>query len=112
MAEQTRKERNREKQQFWATHIDSWKISGLRQVDYIRQNDLSRHRFTYWKRKLDKKVDSVTFVPIPGKTIRPQAYHNNQGCLKLNIGGTYQIEIGDGFSPDTLSTLIRTLDKI
>ena len=112
MAEQTRKERNREKQQFWATHIDSWKISGLRQVDYIRQNDLSRHRFTYWKRKLDKKVNPVTFVPIPGKAIRPQIHHNNQEHLKLNIDSSYQIEIGDGFSPDTLSILIRTLGKI
>lgn len=112
MAEQTRKERNREKQQFWATHIDSWKISGLRQVDYIRQNDLSRHRFTYWKRKLDKKEDPVTFIPIPGKAIRSQVPNNEQGCLKLNIGSTYQVEISDGFSPDTLSTLIRILGKI
>ena len=112
MAEPTRNRRNREKERYWSKHIESWKDSGLRQVEYCRQKDLSRTRFTYWKCKLTKKAGPVTFIPIPGKTIRPQAYHNNQGCLKLNIGGTYQIEIGDGFSPDTLSTLIRTLGKV
>jgi len=112
MAEQTRKERNREKEQFWSTHMESWKESGLRQVDYCRQKDLSRTRFTYWKCKLTKKAGSVTFVQMPGKAIRSQRHPKNQGSLKLNINSTYQIEIGDGFSPDTLSTLIRTLGKI
>jgi len=112
MAEQTREEKNREKQEFWSSHIESWKDSGLKQVEYCRQNNLIRHRFTYWKCKLHKKIEPLSFVPIPGNTIRSQININNQASLKLNINSTYQIEVGDGFSPDTLSILVRTLGSI
>ena len=110
--EQTREEKNREKQEFWACHIESWKESGLKQIDYCRQNNLSRHRFTYWNCKLNKKIEPLAFVPIGGNTVRRGIQLNNQATLKLNIGGTYQIEIVDGFCPDTLSTLIHTLGRI
>ena len=112
MAEQPREEKNRKKQEFWSSHIESWKGSGLKQIDYCRENNLSRHRFTYWKCKLNKKIEPLTFIPIPGNTIRSQIDLNNQATLKLNIGGSYQIEIGDGFSSETLSSLIRTLGRI
>lgn len=112
MTEQTREDKNREKQEFWASHIESWKGSGLKQVEYCRHHNLIRHRFTYWKCKLYKKIEPLAFVPIPGNAIRSQIHSNNQASLKLNIGGVYQIEIGDGFSPDTLSNLVRTLGSI
>jgi len=112
MAEQTREERTREKRQFWSSHIESWKDSGLKQIDYCRENNLSRQRFTYWKCKLHKKTEPLVFVPISGNAIRSQINLNNQAPLKLDIGGIYQIEIGDGFSSDTLSSLIRTLGRI
>ena len=96
MAKQTSEERNREKQQLWKSHIDSWKSSGLKQVEYCRKNDLSRFQFTYWKRKHNKKVDPVTFVPVLDKSDHSQIFFNNKIPIKL-ITGSYQIEIGDGF---------------
>lgn len=112
MAEQTRKERNGGKQRVWTSHINAWKSSGLTQAKYCRQKDLIRHQFTYWKCKLEKKVDPITFVPIMGKPVRSQTPQNHQAPIKLIIDSMYQIEIGDGFSPGTLSTLIRTLDRL
>ena len=111
MAEQTRKERNEEKQRVWTSHINAWKSSGLTQTEYCRQKELSRCQFTYWKCKLVKKSAPVTFVPIMEQSVRSQIPHNNQAPIKLIID-TYQIEIGDGFSPGTLSTLIRTLGRL
>jgi hypothetical protein len=109
MAEQNRKERNREKRRAWAAHIEAWKSSNLSQVEYCRQKDLSRPQFTYWKCKLRKKADPVSFVPILGASFRSQIQRNHSAPIKLIIDNRYQIEIGEGFSPDTLSTLIRTL---
>jgi hypothetical protein len=109
MAEQSRKERNRKKQRIWAAHIEGWKSSNLSQVEYCRQKDLSRPQFTYWKCKLRKKADPVSFVPVLGTSFRSQIHRNHSAPLKLIIDNRYQIEIGEGFSPDTLSTLIRTL---
>ena len=110
MAEQSWKERNMEKQRVWTSHIEAWKSSGLSQVEYCRQNDVSRVQFTYWKCKLDKKTDPVTFVPVLEKALlSPEGTLNHQAPIKLIIDRRYQVEIGDGFSPVTLSTLIRTL---
>lgn len=59
MAEQSRKEQNREKRRTWTAHIEAWKNSDLSQVEYCREKNLSRHQFTYWNCKLKKK-DPVT----------------------------------------------------
>ena len=108
MAEQSWKERNREKRRSWTGHIEAWKNSGLSQVEYCREKNLSRHRFTYWNCKLRKK-DAVTFVPILGSALCSQGLGRDQAPIKLIIDSRYQVEIGDGFSSATLSTLIRTL---
>ena len=112
MAETTWKEQKREKRRVWTSHIKSWQSSGLSQVEYCRQNDLSRVQFTYWKCKLDKQKDPVTFVPLLGKPLQSDRPYNHQAPLKLIINSRYKIEVGDGFSPATLSTLIRTFDRL
>jgi len=111
MTEQTRAERNRESRETWTSHVEAWKESGLSQVDYCRKHDLSRHRFTYWKCKLGKKTNPVKFIPISEDPFRSQTGYHNQTPIRLNIGG-YQIEIGDGFSPETLSSLMFTLGRL
>ena len=108
MAEQSRKERNLEKARIWSGHIEAWKSSGLSQVEYCREKNLSRHRFTYWNSKLRKK-DAVTFLPILGSALCSQGLGRDQAPIKLIIDNRYRVEIGEGFSPATLSTLIRTL---
>lgn len=110
MAEQSWKERNIEKQRIWRSHIEAWKSSDLSQVEYCRQKDLSRVQFTYWKCKLVKKTEPVTFVPVLGKPLlSSEGPLDHQAPIKLIIDKRYKIEVGDGFSPMTLSTLIRTL---
>ena len=109
MAEQSRKARDREKQRMWRSRIKAWESSGLSQVEYCRQKDLSRCQFTYWKCRLLRKETPVRFVPILRKSVRSLVHGDSQAPIKLIIDSRYEIEIGDGFSPDTLSTLIRTL---
>ena len=108
MAERSRKELCKEKQRTWTAHIEVWKNSRLSQVEYCREKNLSRHQFTYWKCKLRQKAP-VTFVPILRTPLCSKEPIHDQAPIKLIIGSRYQVEIGEGFSPATLSTLIRTL---
>ena len=112
MDKQTRVEKNREKRKYWQSHIEAWKQSGLSQIDYCRENNLSRHRFTYWKCKGDKKSESIRFIPVLPKPILSSFSIANTAPLKVIIGERYRIEIGDGFSPDTLLRLMGTLEKL
>ncbi len=108
MEEKSIQERNQEKALFWADHIKRWEESGLSQIDYCRANNLSRHHFTYWKCKNNRKNKPVKFVSVVAKSsISP--LHNSIEPLKVNIGDKYRIEVGEGFSEETLIRLINTL---
>jgi len=107
MAGQTRSEMNKAKQELWTSHVEAWKESGLSQIDYCRHHDLSKHRFTYWKCKLDKQNTPIKFIHLTGNSVLSQ----KRTSISLALG-EYKIEIGDGFRPETLSTLIRTLRGI
>ena len=111
MAEETRAEKNRKKQETWSYHVEAWKSSGLSQIDYCRQHNLSKHRFTYWKCKLHRKDLAVKFIAVSEAPVMSESGYNNQSRIKLHIG-CYQIEIGDGFSPNILSSLIYTLGRL
>ena len=112
MDKQTRAEKNREKREYWKSHIEAWKNSNLSQVEYCRQNDLSRHRFTYWKCKGDKKSEAIRFIPVIPKFPSSFRLKDSIAPLKVIIGDRYRIEIGDGFSSDTLLRLMGTLGRL
>jgi hypothetical protein len=38
----------------WQQHIDQWKDSGLSQPKFCQANDLTYHRFVYWRRKFER----------------------------------------------------------
>ena len=50
----------------WPQHFERWRQSGLTQSEYCRQVGLSRHRFKYWRRKLEpgRKKRESGFVPV------------------------------------------------
>ncbi|WP_035240539.1 IS66 family insertion sequence element accessory protein TnpA, partial [Desulfobacter vibrioformis] len=59
--------------EFYQEHLNNWKNSGLSQAEYCRQNDLTRHRFGYWKRKLFKKEEKMNFALLPINISEPSA---------------------------------------
>ena len=102
------KEKNRKKAIFWNDHIKKWKDSGLSQIDYCRENNLLKHRFTYWKCKNNKKTNPVKFIPvIPKPAI--SLLHSSIEPLRVQVGDKYRIEVGEGFSGETLIRLINIL---
>lgn len=98
------KEKNKERRQYWQSHIEQWSETGGSQLEYCRQNDLIPHRFTYWKTKFTKQNLPVKFVQIV-----PEQLGIGLSNLKLNIGQGLQIEIPDGFSHVTLEKVLTTL---
>lgn len=111
MAEDPRGEMNREREESWTRHIKLWEGSGLTQIEYCRQNNLSKHRFTYWKWKRDRKDEPVKFVPLyPGHAIKNQSVKDSG--LRLIIGERYKVEVGEGFSEDVLYRLMSALERV
>ncbi len=102
----SRKEKNNELAGFWRLHMVQWARSGLTQTEYCRHNEISRDRFTYWKRKFKEQNLPVKFVQLP------MPVHTHSKGLKLNLGQGVQIEIPDGFARDTLERVLAALRAI
>jgi len=100
--------------QFWQSHLEKWRVSGLGQAEYCRQNNLAKPRFTYWKNKLSKSDFPVEFVEVCPDSIpeAPAIFNNNGTPLRLNVGSRFAIEIPDGFSPATLEKILQTLKEV
>jgi hypothetical protein len=63
--EKSRQEENGEKRRYWKEHLDAWRASGLSQVEYCRQHDLSRFQFQYWKRRFQPSAAFPSFIELP-----------------------------------------------
>ena len=59
------KQSTRQQRQFWQSHLEKWRDSGMGQTEYCRQNKL-QPQFTYWKNKLSKSDFPVKFVEVAG----------------------------------------------
>lgn len=68
---------------FWQHHIAQWQASGLSQAGYCRQQALSAHQLSYWKRKLQIPCQSLAHEPVAGFA-RVQV---DRGVLSASVQG-------------------------
>ena len=103
------------KRQYWQEHIESWKRSGIGQVEYCRLNSLQIKNFWYWKRKYTRETSGqLRFFPlalVPGQTFG--TVKSQPASLQLTLQEQrFRIEIGEIFSPSLLKGLIMTLEQL
>lgn len=101
-----------EKRNYWEGMLSKWETSGLSQIEFCRQNDLNRHRFYYWKRRIKKCDMSIPLVQLGGLSSLSGKYFSDGAALGLIIDKRFRIEICDGFNPATLEQIIRTLCRL
>ena len=102
MTTASRQNQRTKKQKYWQHHIETWSQSGLSQAAYCREYNLKIKSFTYFKLRLKKNLP-VQFVQVPVEPVRVPSF------VKLNVGSSFQIEIPDGFSQDTLTQVLQVL---
>jgi hypothetical protein len=117
MEEEIIRDKSSEKAEYWNGHIERWKESGQSQIDYCRENNLSRHRFTYWKCKGNKnnnhkEVSKTRFIPVVTRPGIIRSLQRDTEPLKVQVGDIFRIEVGEGFCGETLTRLIKTLADI
>lgn len=113
MAEQNIQKNRHRKERHWQAHISAQRKSGLSRAAYCKEHNLSYHAATYWSRKLSKPMQKQTnLVPVkfpsnieinPAQTARPD--------FKVILANKIAIEIGDDFSPATLTKLLAVLKR-
>ena len=102
-----------EKAQYWRREVAGWKHSGRSQADFCRCHGLSRHQFTYWKRRFaDEGEKSLALVEVP------QALVANTSEMKYAAGpalvietGRYRVELAPDFCARSLSAVLDELER-
>lgn len=114
MTDQTSRDKHRSNQRHWQAHVKALKQSGLSRAEYCRQYNLTYHAMTYWNRKFSRpKSSDATLVPVSirhdiGKHLRQQQCRS---ALKVVLPGKLSVEVGDNFSPTTLTRLLTVLES-
>ena len=99
------------KKNYWSHHLDSWRTSGLSQVQYCQENQLNKHTFTYWKAKLEKKQLLSPLLPVSVKPDAKQDFPFLHSGIILSFNDRLSIQLENGFNRDTLSRLMDLLEQ-
>lgn len=99
----------RNKEQFWALHVDGWRRSGLSQRKYCREKRVALSTFTLWMRRLAraKVVPSPCVELVPLRQLRPVT---PVPVVVVLGGGRYRVELAEGFHADTLREVVDVLE--
>ena len=97
-----------ERRQYWRSHVEQWRGSGLTQKEYCRTQGICLERFGYWKRRLEREGQSGAFVAVPSGVLS-RALCPSHSALRLTVDERYRIEIPEGFCPSTLKTVLEVL---
>ena len=93
---------------YWKGRIEAWKRSGESQSQFCQANDLSYHRFVYWRRKFEgagrrqTKQDSGGFATVD---YRPAV---NGGLTLLLPNGL----VVRGICTDNVSVVRQLLEQL
>ncbi len=93
-------------QRHWQAHVRALQRSGLSRAEYCRHHDLSYRALGYWQRKLSRPR-GPTLVPV---AIGDRPGASGRAALRIVLPGRLAVEVGDNFSPATLTRLLATLE--
>lgn len=91
-----------EKRGLWEVHIKDWQQSGLSQADYCRRNKLRDNQMTYWKRRILRTGQKVSFIPL----VMPGQQSINYRGVRVTTPNGFTIEIDGGIETSALKQLI------
>jgi hypothetical protein len=63
----------------WQHPIAQWQVSGLSQADYCRQQALSAHQLSYWKRKFQPPCQAIAYESVTGFVDWYNQEHRHRG---------------------------------
>jgi len=94
-----------EKELFWKNHVVAWKKSGFSKQQYCTQHDLKKSTFAYWARKLAPTIKNTGFIRVP-------SFPSKQAqCIEVIIDEKLRIRISEGFEPELLIKVLKTLEQ-
>ncbi len=107
MTEQLDLLNGKERAQFWENHIQAWQETSLSQSEYCRRNDLIRHRFWYWRKRIERpREEDIAFVPV---ALPPKPMGIASQAVRVITPNGYRIELAGSFDPILVGQLMHSI---
>ncbi|QAU22803.1 hypothetical protein EO087_01400 [Dyella sp. M7H15-1] len=89
------------KQQFWQSHIEAWRKSGLSQSAYCNQQKLSLSSFGYWLHRRGESVAVAKILPIVVSGQRSDAR------VEVRLPNGWSVKLPLGVRSDDMVSLLH-----
>jgi hypothetical protein len=100
---------------FWAKHLRQWLQSGLSQVEYCRQKDLSAPALGWWKRQLPRELWADNPPRLPESTadafVEVQIGQGQEATYEIGLRGGRSLRLGPRFDLGQVRQLVQVLDQ-
>ena len=111
--------KNKYRQEKWEELIKDCQSSGLQVDEWCIKNQVSRHAYYYWLRKIRTKACESMLPAIPEQSI-PIAFakvelpphHSGSPVITIHLSDSTTVEIRDGVSQQTIESVLVALKKI
>lgn len=96
-----------EKQNFWRSHSESWKASGLTQKEYCEQEGISFKSFIYQHHRITAKANNRSIKFIESRPIQSPS-----GCAATRLQLIFPNGVRIGIDGELNTELLQTLFSI
>ncbi len=94
--------------EFWAKHVESWRVSGLTQAQYCRRHRLLKGTLGYWSSTLSERTRAAsTLVEVGRAPVRPEL---RGAPIELVVKRRYLLRLWPGMEPEHLRDVLLVLE--
>jgi len=113
MAATIKRQPGEAKRIYWQGVIDSWRVSGLGEIEFCRRHAISVTKFKWWRKRVkgrEPEHPAAGFVPLH---VRREAGNPavKPGIEVVTAGGLV-IRVHPGFDADTLARVVEVVEAV
>ena len=98
--------------ELWKKRVSAYQNSGMKQMQWCKENDVKLSTLRYWIRKLSDTTETsegTEWYKLDVKEVTPVPADNRS--ITVKVGG-YSIAVGENFSRSVFIDVVRALNEL
>lgn len=102
-----------EKRILWEKRVSAYKASGLTQMKWCEENDISIHQLGYWLKKFrsENLTETTSHKWLPIKVDHDESVPSSSNPSIVVSVGKAKIEVTSDFDPSLLANVVKALSN-
>jgi hypothetical protein len=96
---------------YWQGVVDSWRVSGLGELEFCRRHAIPVTKFKWWRKRVkSREQPKGEFIPLH---VRSEAgFSAAKNCIEIVTAGGLVIRVPPGFDADTLARVVEVMEAV